>query len=126
MPELSTGIDESSPWYYQLIKTVGPTAAIALFLVYFITIQMQPILQSMNGFMISHAAQMDALLKDERDDAEQRSKQWDLIRQIQDISHKDKEAALELEQQTCINTAKSPYQSQRCLEIRNEGEAYRN
>ena len=111
------------PWWAELIRTFGPTAAIAVFLVWMMAGQVIPMLQQMTGFMQSHTQQMSDLLREEQDDAAQRARQWALIAEIQKDEHHDREAALALEQQTCINVAKSPYQVSKCQDVRDAGEA---
>jgi hypothetical protein len=113
------------PWWAQLIQTVGVTASIAIFLVWMMAGQITPMLEHMDSFMASDSQQMSDLEKHEQDDAVQRAKQWDLIGQMQESEHKDREAQLALEQQTCINVAKSAYQVQKCQEMRDAGEASR-
>ncbi len=110
------------PWWIELVKTVGPTAVIALGLVYWLTQSLSPVLGRMGEFMATHSVQMQDLIKDEQDDAKQRTTQWQEIARMQTQVHADKEAALKLEEQTCINTSKSTYQSQKCMDIRNGGE----
>lgn len=110
------------PWWINLVQTIGPTAAIAIFLVYFLAMDLSPVLKNMNDFMIKHAAQMDMLITTEKADSEERKTQWITIGQ----EASDRESALQLEQQTCINTARSDYQSKQCLEIRNRLEARRH
>lgn len=111
------------PWWAELIRTFGPTAAIAVFLVWMMAGQVIPMLQQMTGFMQSHTQQMSDLLREEQDDAAQRARQWALIAEIQKGEHHDREAALALEQQTCINVAKSAYQVQKCQDVRDTAEA---
>lgn len=111
------------PWWAELIRTFGPTAAIAVFLVWMMAGQVIPMLQQMTGFMQSHAQQMSDLLREEQDDAAERARQWALIAEIQKGEHHDREAALALEQQTCINVAKSAYQVQKCQDVRDTAEA---
>jgi len=102
---------------------VGVTNAIALILVGAMIYQIVPAVTGIKDFMGLHVLQMQQLIKDERDDSTQREKQWEIINKMQVLQHTDREAALRLEQQTCINTAKSSYQSQKCLDTRNAGEA---
>jgi hypothetical protein len=112
------------PWWVSLIQTVGPTAVIAVFLVYVMAIQIVPTLRSLNDFTSMHLQQMQTLINDEKDDAAQRQRQWDMIGRLQTLEHQDREAELALEYQTCVNTAKSPYQSGKCEDLRNSGEAF--
>ena len=67
------------PWWAELIRTFGPTAAIAVFLVWMMAGQVIPMLQQMPGFMQSHTQQMADLMKEEQDDAAQRARQWSAI-----------------------------------------------
>ena len=114
----------NGPWWVSLIQTVGPTAVIAIFLVYVMAIQIVPTLRSLNEFTSMHLQQMQTLIGDEKDDAAQRQRQWDMIGRLQVLEHQDREAELALEYQTCINTAKSTYQSNKCEDLRNNGEAH--
>ena len=119
----ANGNGNGGPWWYRGLKDFGPTASIAVFLVYTVAGEVRPALQQIFAAMAAHQSQADTLIKDERDDSAQRGKQWEVISNLTKVEHEDREAALELEQQTCINTAKSPFQSQKCLEIRNQAEA---
>ena len=118
------------PWYaklatstYSFIQGVGVSNVIALILVGAMVYSVTPAVNDIRDFMAEHVTQMGQLIQDEKDDAAQREKQWQIIGKIQSTAHKDREAALTLEQQTCINTAKSTYQSDKCLAIRNSAEA---
>lgn len=111
------------PWWAELIRTFGPTASIAAFLVWMMAGQVIPMLQQMAVFMQSHTQQMADLMKEEQDDAAQRARQWSAISELEKNEHHDREAALALGQQTCINVAKSPYQVSKCQEVRDAGEA---
>jgi hypothetical protein len=111
------------PWWIELIKTIGPTAVIALGLVYWLTQSLSPVLSKMNDFIMTHEQQTVDLIDEEKTDSSAIQKQWDLVGKMADMQHRDREASLKLEQQTCVNTAKSLYQSQKCLDIRNDGES---
>lgn len=76
----------------------------------------------MSVFMETHALQMDQMIMDQKDTKAKLQVQWDTLANLEKIQHHDREAALRLEQQTCINTAKSSYQANKCLDIRNDSE----
>jgi ABC-type transport system involved in cytochrome bd biosynthesis fused ATPase/permease subunit len=118
-----------APWWVQIIQTVGPTAAIALFLVYFLAEQVAPTLDSIKSYMAEHIDQMQTVtteIKQEADAQEKQEetqeKQWADLRNLSAQEHTDREKALALAQQECINVAKSPFQVQKCLDARNSSE----
>lgn len=111
------------PWWVEVIRTVGPTAAIAIFLVYILAAQVTPALDSIKGFMGQHVQQMQTMIDNVNKEADIEAKQWADLKQISDREHADREKSLAVSEQTCINAAKSPYQTQQCLNARNQGEA---
>ena len=133
---LENGNGSKGPWWVRFatsvmdfVKTIGVVGAVALGLVIWMMLVLTPVLQSMATFMVHHEDQEGQQIKSEADDTKQRTAQWGIINGMQDRQHndnqlqrKDYEAQLELEQQTCINAAKAPYQTEKCLEIRNNGE----
>lgn len=106
----------------QFIQTVGPTAAIAIFLVYVIAAQVNPALDSIKDFMQQHVDQSTSMIENMKQQADIESKQWDALSKIAATEHADHEKALALQEQTCINGAKSQFQTQKCIEARNVGE----
>jgi hypothetical protein len=112
-----------APWWVQIIQTIGPTAAIAIFLVYTIAGEVVPTLQDMKLFIVAHEQQTAQILKEEQDDSAQRARQWQIIGTMQNTEHRDREAALQIEQQTCVNTAgKDDSKRDKCLSIRDQEE----
>jgi hypothetical protein len=126
MPENGSILNGKMPWWVQAIGIVGTTAAIALYLVYWQTQSLGGVLTNMTAFMAHHEAQEAQVIKDEEDDSKQRTSQWDMISKIQEAQRANYEAQLELEQQTCINAAKSNFQTDKCLAVRNNGEKIGN
>ena len=111
------------PWWAQVIQTVGPTAAIAIFLVYVLAAQVTPAIDSIKSYMAEHITQMQVMSDNVAKEADTQSKQWEALRDITALQHKDRERALAVTEQLCINEAKSEYQMQKCVAARNEGEA---
>jgi hypothetical protein len=107
------------PWWVELLKTVGPTAAIAIGLTYWVTQSLAPVLQHMDTFMVQQQTT-------NADDTAQRLKEWQMIATIQAQNHRDREAAFQIEQQVCINDAKSSYQVSKCTDARNVAETQAN
>lgn len=110
------------PWWSTLIQTVGPTAAIAIFLVYVLAAQVQPALSDIKGFMAQHVTQMQVMSEQLAKEDDVQQKQWESMQRITTQEHTDREKALAVDEQTCINSAKSPYQTQQCISARNLGE----
>ena len=111
-----------APWWIQLIQTVGPTAAIALFLVYVLANQVEPALDSIKSFMAEHTQQMQTLDEQIKTENETSAKQWDDLKGVTAQEHTDHERALAVQEQTCINSSKSGFQTQKCIDARNAGE----
>ena len=112
------------PWWAELIRTFGPTAAIAVFLVWMMAGQVIPMLQQMTGiYAIAYAADVRPASKRSRTTRRSARGNGRLIAELEKSEHHDREAALALEQQTCINVAKSAYQVQKCQDVRDTAEA---
>ena len=110
------------PWWVQVIHTVGPTAAIAIFLVYVLAAQVNPALDSIKSYMATHVNQMQQMSDNISKEADIQTKQWEALKDVTVTEHKDREKALAVGEQTCVNAAKSPFQTQKCMDARNAGE----
>src|ERR1039458_8622963 len=119
MPENGSILNGKAPWWVTAVGVIGSTAVIALYLVYWQTQTLGGVLNKMTDFMVHHEVQEEEMLKNEQDDGLQRIAQWKLISDIEAAQRQNYEAQLELEQQTCINAAKTPFQTDKCLAVRN-------
>ena len=126
MPDTGNILNGKAPWWVSAIGVIGATAVIAMYLVYWQTQTLGGVLTSMTTFMTHHEAQEAQVIKNEEDDSRQRTSQWEMIGKIQEAQRANYEAQLELEQQTCINAAKSNFQTDKCLAVRNNGEKIGN
>ena len=115
-------VNAGATWWLALLKAMGPTACIALGLVYWMTQDLTPVLEHMNTFMDAHAAQMQQVISQQKSDDATQEKQWQLIAGMQAQTHRDREASFQIEQQVCINAAKSTFQANKCLDARNTAE----
>lgn len=111
------------PWWIQVIQTIGPTAAIAIFLVYVLAAQVTPALDAIKTFMALHVRQMQEMTEDIHTEQNVQSKQWETLKGLSMQEHMDRERALAVQEQTCVNSAKSSFQTQKCMDARNAGEA---
>jgi hypothetical protein len=109
-------VNNGNPWS-QILKQHGPTALIAVYLVYFLAGRVSPVLDKMATFMETHVVQMQTLADDQKKQDDAIARQWIELRQ-------DREIDRNIAQQTCINTAKNAYQQQRCLDFRDQKEAF--
>jgi hypothetical protein len=107
------------PWWVELLKTVGPTAAIAVGLTYWVTQSLTPVLQHMDLFIVQQQTA-------DTESAQEHLKEWEMLATIQAQDHRDSEAIFQIEQQVCVNAAKSPYQAAKCTDARNAAETHAN
>jgi hypothetical protein len=128
--------ESKGPWWanlvlvlVSLIKQIGVGGATLLMMCslfgiatwYFITYT-APILHDMSLFIVEEQQNNKARWDYLREINEQASRDNKLERQRED---RESEAMFQIEQQICINMAKSSYQTDKCLEIRNEEETLR-
>ena len=112
-----------APWWVSLIQTIGPTAAIAIFLVYVLAEQVNPALESIKSFMQEHNQQMQQVVDQIKTEQDTQAKQWGDLRAVTANEHADHEKAIAVAEQSCVNAAKSAFQTQKCMDARNMGEA---
>ena len=117
------GNGSKGPWWASLIQAVGPTAAIAIFLVYVLAAQVNPALESIKSFMQEHNQQMQQVVDQIKTEQDTQAKQWGDLRTVTANEHADHEKAIAVAEQSCVNAAKSAFQTQKCMDARNLGEA---
>jgi hypothetical protein len=106
---MNGGVDHSVPWWVQAIGVVGVTAAIALYLVYWVTNTVSTQLTTINTQVTNNLVQSAAILKAVQD--AENDPAVIAFRKLQ----------LRFALQECINNSKSPTQTRDCIDIGKEG-----
>ena len=109
---MANGVDVRAPWWVQAIGVIGVTAAIAIYLVYWVTNTVSGQITIMGGQVSQQLNQSAAILKAVTD--EPNSPALIAFRKLQ----------LQLAVQECINTAKSPAQTHDCIVIGDTGDVH--
>lgn len=103
------GIEIRPPWWVQAIGVIGVTAAIALYLVYWVTSVVTTQLTTINSLAVQELTQSAAILKAVADESND------------PLVFAFRKLQLRLALQECINSSKSPQQTHDCIEIGRDG-----
>lgn len=110
MSDDRNGNQVGMPWWVNAIGVVGVTAAIALYLVYWLTNTLAVSLMQTQGMVsqqLTTTAAIFRMVQDSQTTATQ------VANALQGFQHQQNSYQL----QTCINTAKSQYQVSKCADV---------
>lgn len=103
------------PWWAKLLSISGPVAAIAVYLVWWITTSLSAQIVQQQNILQDHLKQTQSIAESLQLDLQRQSDDARTVQTTADATTAAFKALLRLEYQTCVNTAKSTYQTDKCL-----------